>query len=116
MVAHPHRQLETVPYLIELGIEGIEVWHPDLDERETAEALKIARSNDLYVSGGMDHSGLCGGQYRFYEDYKSCEWYVPELSMGTTREMFEEIRDRRLSPERRDLIGEYLEYYEKSKE
>ena len=111
MVAHPHDQLDTIPYLKELGIEGMEVWHPDLTPNEIPEALKIARDLDLFISGGPDHSGISGGQYMFYEDPKSCPWYIPEGSTGTTKELFEEIRDRKMLPRRKDLINEYLEYY-----
>jgi len=111
IVAHPHKQLAMMPYLIELGVSGLEVWHPDLIPEEIPEALKIAKENNLYISGGTDHSGLCGGQYPFYEDYKNCEWYVPELSMGTTKELYEELRCRSLMRDRAVLIGEYLEYY-----
>ena len=94
IVAHPHNQLDTVPYLVEQGIDGLEVWHPDLTAEEIPRALSIAKDNDLYISGGPDHSGLCGGQYSFFEDYKSCEWYIPELSAGTTKEMFCEINKK----------------------
>lgn len=112
LVAHPHNQLETIPYLVELGIDGMEVWHPDLTAEEIPEALRIARDNGFYISGGPDHSGVSGGQYSFYEDYKSCPWYIPELSTGTTKELFLEIKERKLMQGRRELINEYLEYYE----
>ena len=112
IVAHPHNQLDTLPYLVSLGVEGIEAWHPDLTADEIPMALRIARENNLYVSGGTDHSGLCGGQYPFYEDYENCPWYVPECSMGTTRELFCEIKTRTLMQDRRDLLGEYLEFYD----
>ena len=111
IVAHPHNQLDVIPYLKEQGVEGMEVWHPDLTPEEIPVALKIARDLDLFISGGPDHSGLSGGQYRFYEDYKSCPWYVPELSTGTTRELFGEIKNSSLMQGRRELIDEYLEYY-----
>jgi len=110
-VAHPHRQLEVLPYLKELGIVGLEVWHPDLTAEEIPEALKIARDLELFISGGPDHSGLCGGQYSFFENYKECQWYIPELSAGTTKEMFDEIKSRTLSQGRCELINEYIEYY-----
>ena len=115
IVAHPHNQLDVIPYLKEQGVEGMEVWHPDLTPEEIPEALKIARDLDLFISGGPDHSGLSGGQYRFYEDYKSCPWYVPELSTGTTKELFGEIKNSSLMQGRRELIDEYLEYYNCSK-
>ena len=115
IVAHPHKQLEVIPYLKELGADGIEVWHPDLTAEEIPKALKIARDNKLLISGGPDHSGLSGGQYPFYEDYKSCPWYIPDKSMGTTKEMFEEIKSGTLMQGRDDLISEYIEYYSETK-
>ena len=112
LVAHPHNQLDAIPYLKNIGVEGLEVWHPDLTSDEIPRALRIASDNDMYISGGPDHSGLCGGQYAFFDNYEECEWYIPELSAGTTKEMFDEIKNRRLDAARRELIGEYLEYYE----
>ena len=111
LVAHPHNQLDVIPRLVELGVEGLEVWHPDLTPDEIPRALKIASEYDLYISGGSDHSGLCGGQYCFFDDYKKCEYYIPELSAGTTREMFSELLAGHLMQGRRELIGEYIEYY-----
>lgn len=116
LVAHPHNKLNTIARLIELGIDGIEVWHPDLNESEFPEALRIAMENNLYISGGSDHSGLCGGQYSFYEDYKSCEYYIPECTMGTTKEFFTEMKERRLNPKRNEIIKEYIKYYQEKSE
>lgn len=114
LVAHPHGQLDTVPYLKSLGVEGMEVWHPDLTPDEIPAALKIASELRLYVSGGPDHSGRCGGLYSFYDDYTACEYYIPDLSSGTTKEFFCEIKNRSLLQDRADLIEEYLEYYNQS--
>lgn len=111
IVAHPHNVLDKIPHLINCGVEGIEVWHPDLTNEEIPMALKIASENNLYISGGPDHSGLCGGQYVFYDDYKSCPYYIPEFSTGTTREFFEEIKNRKLSDGRKDIISSYIESY-----
>ena len=111
IVAHPHGQLDVILQLKELGADGIEVWHPDLTEEEIPKALKIALDNKLFISGGPDHSGLSGGQYPFYEDYKTCPWYIPEKSAGTTKEMFEEIKSGQLMQGREELISEYIEYY-----
>ena len=88
-----------------------EVWHPDLTPDEIPRALKIAYEYDLYISDGSDHLGLCGGQYCFFDDYKSCEYYIPELSAGTPRKMFSELLAGHLMQGRRELIGEYIEYY-----
>jgi isopropylmalate/homocitrate/citramalate synthase len=116
LVAHPHNKLDVIDRLVELGIDGFEVWHPDLNEAEFSEALRIAMENGLYISGGSDHSGLCGGQYSFYEDYKSCEYYIPECTMGTTKEFFSEMKERRLNPKRNEIIKEYIKYYQEKSE
>ena len=38
LIAHPHRQLHLIDRLVEWGIDGLEVWHPDLSEEEKVEA------------------------------------------------------------------------------
>lgn len=112
IVAHPAKRfgkLEYIPRLAELGIDGIEVWHWLLSDEEKREALKLALKYNLYVSGGSDHAGLCGGQYQFYEDYKSTCYYIPELSAGTTKEFFDEIVNRKLMPNRENYINRCIE-------
>ena len=109
LVAHPHGKLSCVPALMKYGICGLEVWHEMLKDPERIEALELARDYKLYVSGGSDHEGLCGGQYAFYEDYKSTRFYVPELSTGTTKEFFDEIVNRTLMPDREKYINGIIE-------
>ena len=95
-VAHPHNQLHHIDKLIEMGIDGLEVWHPDLTEDEKIQAEKIGLEKGIYISGGSDHSGLCGGEYETYPEPETCPYYLEELSVGTTKEHFEEIRDRKI--------------------
>ena len=105
VVAHPHEQLKFVDRLVEWGIDGIEVWHQMLNDRaEREEALRLALKYDLYVSGGEDHSGLCGGQYIRYEHPEETRYYVEPLSLGTTEYFFGEIRDRKKNPDRKAVI------------
>ena len=112
IVAHPHGAIDTVPYLKKQGVEGLEVWHPDLTAEEIPQALRAAAENEMYISGGPDHSGLCGGQYPFYEDYKSCPYYIPDFSMGTTKEFFDEIKNRKMLCGREDIINSYIKSYQ----
>ena len=86
-----------VDRLIEMGLDGIEVWHGLLNEEQRKEVYQLALDRSLYVSGGSDHSGLCGGQYAFFEDPKQSRFWLEPLSTGTTKEHFEEIRDKKLS-------------------
>ena len=97
LVAHPHNQLHLIDDLIELGIDGMEVWHPDLTEEEKEQAYKIALEKGLYISGGSDHSGLCGGEYENYADPKSSHFWLEPTSVGTTKEYFDEIKNRKIS-------------------
>ena len=105
VLAHPHNQLDYIDTFLSWGFEGIEVWHPDLlEESERLEALKIAQKYDLFVSGGSDHSGLCGGEYERYENPKESPFWFPEQSLGTTEGFFHEIKDGRKSPDRAELF------------
>ena len=100
IVAHPHRQLDDIDDLISLGISGLEVMHPDLTEDEKKRALDIALEKGLFIGGGSDHSGLCGGYYGSYpseEELKRSCHYIPALSAGTSKEYFEELKTRRIN-------------------
>jgi len=96
MVAHPHMQLQHIDALIFMGIDGLEVWHPDLTEEEKARAHVIGLEKNLFISGGSDHSGMCGGQYSGFEDPTTSRFFIPLCSVGTTKEHFDEIRTVRL--------------------
>jgi len=111
MIAHPqdpYGRIEDIPALVNMGADGVEVWHGLLDNEARHAALEMALKYDLYVSGGSDHEGLCGGQYARYEDPTQSRFYKPELSMGTTKFFYEEIRDMRKSQDRKDYIKELL--------
>ena len=85
-----------VDQLIEMGLDGVEVWHGLLNEKQSKEVYQIALDRGLYVSGGSDHSGICGGQYAFFENPKESRFWLEPLSTGTTKHHFEEMRDKRI--------------------
>lgn len=100
VLAHPHGKLDEIDYFIECGIEGIEVWHPDLTEEEKEKAHKIALEKNLFISGGSDHSGFCGGLYDSFpteEELKKSYNYIEPFSVGTTEEYFRELQNRKLN-------------------
>ena len=115
IVAHPqppYGSLDLIPRLVEeYGIDGIEVWHALLKPEEKVRALELALKYNLYISGGSDHEGLCGGMYKYYADYKNTPYYIPECSAGTTKEFFLEIVNRELMPNREEYIKKYIEEY-----
>ncbi len=115
VLAHPGEkphQMETIPDLVKCGIDGIEVWHPD-NFRACAirQPLEYALKYGLYISGGADHSGLCGGQYKFYAHPEEQSFYFEEQILGTRKEFFEEIRDKKFKSDREIMIKEYIEMY-----
>lgn len=65
VLAHPQGQTHLAEELVALGLNGIEVCHPILDEENSRLALAAADAYGLYRSGGTDHTGpmsACGGR------------------------------------------------------
>ncbi len=60
VLAHPYffDNLDSLPRLVEKGLDGIEVWHPCATEEQQAELKKIATKNKLLMTGGTDFHGL----------------------------------------------------------
>ncbi|MGQ9678831.1 MAG: PHP domain-containing protein, partial [bacterium] len=51
--------------VIAAGVDGIEVWHPEHNERAVAHYLEVATKNRLLVTGGSD----CHGGRKFGRIY-----------------------------------------------
>ena len=96
IVAHPHEQLQYMDALIEMGIDGLEIWNA-LTPEEIEKGIKIAYDKGLYISGGSDHDGYCSGFYERYAKPEDCPGYAPPLTYGTTKEYFEEIKLRKIT-------------------
>ena len=87
VLAHPNNKTHYVPELMEYGLNGIEVSHPDMTPLTTQLAEVAADAFRLYRSGGTDHTGAmscCGGKHA-----------IPALQ-GATQEEFEIIKQRKL--------------------
>ena len=99
--AHPGMgQLAQIDTLTDAGVEGLEVLHADLSGEEKELSLKLCLERGLCISGGSDHSGLCGGYYNSYPDEESLRkshHYIEPLSAGVTEENFREIVSRKLN-------------------
>ncbi len=59
VVAHPGKLVkpEYLDELILMGIDGIEVWHPDHYHYQIEEFTETARRHGLYMTGGSDYHG-----------------------------------------------------------
>lgn len=62
VLAHPgvHKNHHLFPYLLELGIQGIEAYHPGNSPQDTAWCLQKAKKYGLVITGGSDFHGLYG--------------------------------------------------------
>ncbi len=97
ILAHPHLQLFCLDALVEMGIDGVEVSHPLLTEEEKAFVYQYALDKNLYISGGSDHYGPCSGYYERFARPEDCDHYRPAFSYGTSKEYFDEIKNRQLN-------------------
>ena len=54
---NPAHYQTMINHLVEAGLDGIEVWHSDHTERDTALFLALAERYDLVTTGGSDFHG-----------------------------------------------------------
>lgn len=95
ILAHPgFKQMKFLPELVKIGLGGIETWHPDHSDEEAIAAEELAKKYNLYISGGTDHSGIMGGQYKFYEGKDENPYYIPSMKYGVSEENFRKLKDR----------------------
>lgn len=59
VIAHPGKltKLSYLQDIIKIGIDGLEVWHPDHYQWEIDNFIDIASENGLYMTGGSDYHG-----------------------------------------------------------
>ncbi|MGN0570069.1 MAG: PHP domain-containing protein [Candidatus Fimenecus sp.] len=60
VLAHPAASgcIDFINEIIEMGIDGFEVFHPSADEAQQDELKKIATANKLLMTGGSDFHGM----------------------------------------------------------
>lgn len=65
VLAHPGPHgLAHVPDLIQVGLQGIEVFHPSHTAEDVFTLTRLATERDLLITGGSDCHGLAKGQAR----------------------------------------------------
>ena len=86
-LAHPYQQTHLIKDLVELGLNGVEVSHPDNLENTSALAMEAAKAYNLYRCGGTDHTGPMSG----------CDGKLATYVMnGITEEEYFILKERRL--------------------
>ncbi len=85
-LAHPYAKTQYVPKLVEYGLNGIEVSHPDNYENTSYLAIEAAKTYNLYHCGGTDHTGVMSG----------CDGvYATPALQGITEEEYFTLKERR---------------------
>ena len=87
-IAHPYKRTHLIPQLVELGLNGVEVSHPDNKDDTPELALAAAKTYNLYHCGGTDHTGAMSGM--------GGKHAIPALH-GITEEEYLTIKERRLN-------------------
>lgn len=62
VLAHPYKY-DNIPELekyIELGLDGVEVWHPSANSENIREATELCTEHKLLMTGGSDFHGMYG--------------------------------------------------------
>lgn len=73
ILAHPGliEDIKIVDYVISLGIDGIECYHSKHTDRDTNEFLKLAKGNNLIITGGSDFHGEEDILGNYYIDFNN---------------------------------------------
>lgn len=79
ILAHPGliSDRRIIEYVISLGIDGIECFHSKHSDEDTIELLKIAKSNNLLITGGSDYHGdvdILGDYYMDFSSSSNLKW------------------------------------------
>ncbi|MCO1601627.1 PHP domain-containing protein [Desulfosporosinus nitroreducens] len=81
VLAHPGqlRNFDAIDDWVELGLEGIELYHPSHNEEDRQTSLRYAQKHNLIITGGSDFHGFYGE--------KPVELGCPELDKECINEL-----------------------------
>ncbi len=85
VLAHPQKSNieEKIHDFIDMGLDGIEIWHPSADKESVERLSDIAFENGLLMTGGSDFHGMYS------------KWIHTLGSYGTPEDKIEEMRERK---------------------
>ena len=79
ILAHPYNYAKELDpekllkYVLEFGLDGVEVYHPSCSEDQREYLLNFAKKNNLLVSGGSDYHGTEHHSYVGIDNYYAGE-------------------------------------------
>lgn len=62
VLAHPslYDNFDEIEKYIEMGLDGIEVWHPEASDEDIEKLSTICKKNKILMTGGSDFHGIYG--------------------------------------------------------
>lgn len=62
VLAHPslYDNFDEIDKYIEMGLDGIEVWHPEASDKDIEKLSTICKKNKILMTGGSDFHGIYG--------------------------------------------------------
>jgi len=90
VIAHPGKltKLSYLQDIIKIGIDGLEVWHPDHYQWEIDNFIDIATENGLYMTGGSDYHGE-QDKYNLFDIIP-----LPEIVLDSIKKLWNEYQCR----------------------
>ena len=92
ILAHPmaygntEEALSLISRFVNAGLDGIEVWHPSADEKDSETLQQFAKKNKLLSTGGSSFRGLYNKQLLTIGDYVTPDQQLKELMSFKARQ------------------------------
>lgn len=81
VLAHPgfYDSFDLLDELVELGLDGVEVWHPENSDEDIERLKEAAKKNGLLMTGGSDFHGMYNSRKVKLGSYTTPEENLNEL-------------------------------------
>lgn len=92
ILAHPlvygntEEAIALTERFVKAGLDGIEVWHPSADEKDSEALLQFAKKNKLLSTGGSSFRGLYNKSLLTIGDYVTPDQQLKELMSFKARQ------------------------------
>lgn len=92
VLAHPKRSgvIDRISDFVDMGLDGIEVWHPSADNATVEELLDIATEHRLLTTGGSDFHGMYSVGVHILGSYTTPEDKIEEMNQRK-KEIYKKI-------------------------
>jgi len=87
ILAHPagYKNMDLIPELVSIGLDGLEAWHPSQNEADEKAIKELAERYKLIVTGGSDFHGMYEGRANPLGCCRTPEEYLEALYLRKGR-------------------------------